>query len=673
MILALLISTWDFTSPLPIWLCLILGCATLALTLNSHRSIRPRTGLRSARTLPILRAFTIGIATTMLLAPTYVSTTLRHTRGPLLLILDDSRSMNRVDSPQNESRSAQAQQALNAIEPTLNQFDVQVIALSNPIASPPTAHWPAIAHTILANPTANQSPIGETLHRITAESSNPTTILLVSDGRQTNGADPIESARALSAHGSKLFTLSVGSPEPIRDASVEFIDAPHAILTGDDVSLTATIRLDAIQPNETITATFTRDGQAVDRKPLPATPISQVNFIDHAPSEGDHTYQITLTELPGEASTQNNRLAAQVSVTREKINVLLIEDEPRWEYQFLRTLLLTDHRVALQSALLQPAHIRNIPTTQPASIPSTPQAWSTFEVIILGDVAPQNFTLPQQSQLAAALKSAKPKCLIVIAGPRNMPSRFAGSPLATLLPVDLSKTSSTPDQLSQHSRQGFQPAPAPEALTSILARLLPDDQLNQSAWSALPPFYWHDDHTSARPGATIIWQIDRPSGPPLATSTRQALLATMMYGAGKVLYLATPETWRMRYVPTAGDLAEDLHRRFWAQALRWAVAGEPAHDDSRSRDLEDRNQSADPQRMQAIAKAGNGACLDVANVANLAAALPARDHTESNVSRIGILEDPRAATTRTVHWSLLLILIALLTAEWSLRKRRGLI
>jgi len=36
-------------------------------------------------------------------------------------------------------------------------------------------------------------------------------------------------------------------------------------------------------------------------------------------------------------------------------------------------------------------------------------------------------------------------------------------------------------------------------------------------------------------------------------------------------------------------------------------------------------------------------------------------------------EDPRAATTRTVHWSLLLILIALLTAEWSLRKRRGLI
>ena len=50
----------------------------------------------------------------------------------------------------------------------------------------------------------------------------------------------------------------------------------------------------------------------------------------------------------------------------------------------------------------------------------------------------------------------------------------------------------------------------------------------------------------------------------------------MNVGLGRVMYLASPQTWRLRYVQTPGSDShiEDLHRRFWGQVVRWAVGND---------------------------------------------------------------------------------------------------
>jgi hypothetical protein len=47
------------------------------------------------------------------------------------------------------------------------------------------------------------------------------------------------------------------------------------------------------------------------------------------------------------------------------------------------------------------------------------------------------------------------------------------------------------------------------------------------------------------------------------------LLATMPMGLGRVMYLASDSTWRLRQVG-----GENLHERFWGQVVRWAVGND---------------------------------------------------------------------------------------------------
>ncbi len=62
----------------------------------------------------------------------------------------------------------------------------------------------------------------------------------------------------------------------------------------------------------------------------------------------------------------------------------------------------------------------------------------------------------------------------------------------------------------------------------------------------------------AKPGAEVL----------LATQDERAtpVVATMRYGAGRVLWVGTTDTWRWR-----DRLGDRVHRAFWLQAVRWGL------------------------------------------------------------------------------------------------------
>lgn len=92
-----------------------------------------------------------------------------------------------------------------------------------------------------------------------------------------------------------------------------------------------------------------------------------------------------------------------------------------------------------------------------------------------------------------------------------------------------------------------------------IMRVLRDPNLNEQLWPALPELPWLSRPSYAKPGATPLLVTDDP---------RQDVVAAIQnYGAGRVLYLGSDETWRWRY-----KVGDRVHAVFWSQALRWGTS-----------------------------------------------------------------------------------------------------
>ena len=729
--------------------------------------------------------------------------------------LDKVRNLNRADLAY-AALTANSTRSLKSVAEMMGREDVKVVAFGDHagLSSPEKKDLDQTLRTVLKDPKGQNTDIASALRFVSDQIGQDSSVVLVSDGRQNVGAEPAAPAEFLASRGARVFTLAMGSHLPARDAAVDHVDAPDWVYAEDQVVISPVIRLDGLKDRD-VTVELRRDNQVVDHKTIKVKTDQdkpRLRLTDKPPKEGLYDYDVVIQPLPDEAVLDNNRQSVRVAVKKDKLNILIVEDEPRWEYQFLRNYLVRDHRVKLQVVLVNPARIEEVQSSGSVKasaqreegkidaqiLPESRAEWSSFDVVILGDVPPEKLPPEQQKNLVGALKDGGVKALLVIAGQRNMPMRYAASPLADAMPVELSGSRWTPQELQEQLRHGYVPAQAPDGLNSILGQFSDDVGLNAELWANMPAWFWHSEQTAARPGATVIWTIEdalaaraktvSPSAAPQSSADefermrQRALLATMNVGLGRVLYLAAPQTWRMRYVQTPGNDShiEDLHRRFWGQVIRWAagndlpaggkfvrfgankhsfIGGEPVIVTARvskedftpmtggsfkivadrkgggppagetnmieapsegpgiyrgtltlpagsyalnvrggdperllasdtsvdpaqkslqievqpDATVEDRDVNSDPQQMAAIAKAGSGIALDGPYFDVLGNHLPVIDHTETQVVQAGLFSNPDDPRTKAAHWAFFALFVILITTEWILRKRGGLV
>jgi hypothetical protein len=411
----------------------------------------------------------------------------------------------------------------------------------------------------------------------------PTSVLVISDGRQNLPGDAAAAAQQLGAQGAHVYALAMGSNQIAVDAAVEAVDAPDWVYKDDAVRASARVRADGLA-GKPIDVELWRDGNKIDGKKITPGKAQQsdvVSFEDRRPEMGVHDYEIRIPELAGEENKENNRQGFRVAVKKDQLKMLVVEDQARWEYRHLVSYLSRDPRVKLQTVLFGPARIQDVSSPAPVAaspanprveaqmLPQTAEQWQAFDVIVLGDVAGGDLRPEQQKNLAAAVKDGG-KTLIVIAGARNMPVAYSNAPLADVLPVTLGSDWS-PETLAEHLRLGFRARVTPEGSASILSQFRLDAAENAAAWSAAPAWYWHAEQTQAKPAAAVLWAIadsegaTQPSFDGPDSARRRGLLVVGSYGSGRVMYLASDQTWRLRQIN-----GENLQERFWGQVVRWA-------------------------------------------------------------------------------------------------------
>jgi hypothetical protein len=262
-------------------------------------------------------------------------------------------------------------------------------------------------------------------------------------------------------------------------------------------------------------------------------------------------------------------------VTHDKIKVLLVDGEARWEYHYLANALLREKTIVLDRVVFLQPRVGQVPEPRLEEIGNPwrqlPQLKDDgddplrkYDCILIGDVLPEHLPVAERRRLERYV-GEHGGTIILSAGKRAMPLAFyekdTDDPLAKLLPIS--------EPRAVNPQAGF-----PLTLTQLGQRtpflqLDADPQASAERWAELPLHEW-GVIGRARPGAEVLAFLPddaEPAADTEAVDRRRGLVVRQNYGFGRVLFVGVDSTWRWRY--RVGDL---YHHRVWGQVIRWAAS-----------------------------------------------------------------------------------------------------
>jgi len=188
-----------------------------------------------------------------------------------------------------------------------------------------------------------------------ATSAPISAVVLLTDGQQTAGSQaPVDVARRLGQRNIPLFTVGVGNPDPSKDVRVTRLECNEVVLAEDRVPFDAAIVADGFEGSR-VRVELLFDGAVVDTEyvVLEGGGRQQTVRLEHRPPEsGDFLVTVEVEHQSGELFAENNSASKSIRVLEQKIRVLYLEGPPRWEYRYLKNALTHDPTMETQVVLL---------------------------------------------------------------------------------------------------------------------------------------------------------------------------------------------------------------------------------------------------------------------------------------------------------------------------------
>lgn len=371
--------------------------------------------------------------------------------------------------------------------------------------------------------------------------------------------------------------VPIGSLKRPNDLKLYHVEHPRSVIRGDQILIDALVSAHGFD-GQTVNLQLWADEELIEEKEL-TIDADQIDlrhsFTVPTEEPGSIEFEVKIEPLEEEISTANNRAIFRVGVVRDKIRVMLADRISRWEYRYLDQLLYRDEHLEHEMILFDPRLRATGKLKEDAAIPTTVEAWEEYDVAMIGDVTPEQFPTEAQESLVDFVKE-KGGVAILIAGRSGMPHSFEDQPLFSLLPVEKMDSDQVADQF--HVRVN--------RLAGNLESIRLDESQPKSEllWHQVfheQPITWLSEYSTPRPSARRLLDaipVDDDGQPtdPNELNQRPAWVCWQQLGAGRVVYLSAPDTYRLRY--RRGDR---LHHRFWAQLLRWITSDDPGSDNGR--------------------------------------------------------------------------------------------
>ncbi len=428
---------------------------------------------------------------------------------------------------------------------------------SNALPVPSTASKKPYQFNIASDPHGDSTQIGTALQQMEQDVSGQPLAgtLIISDGENNLGTDPLQVARSLNADGMKVSTMGVGDPTPTKDVAV------ISVLGDDNVRLNNVVSIfgELMQrgyAGKAETVTLLRNGKPFMSRVVALAKDNMkqvVKFTFQASQTGKFVYSVVAAHQPDEVTYSNNSRAIVQTVIKKRLRVLYIENRPRWEYRYLRSAILKDANLRFSCLLLKGDDMGNggegnLPIN---SIPTDEKKLFDYDIIILGDVPRSAFT-DQQLTLLRNFVEFRGGSLLIIAGQNHMPWEYAGTPLEPVIPVAFG---SEPESISPDNT--FPWRLTADGERSSIMQLSDNPSRNLQIWSSLPGMNWAARVQGARPAASVL-AVD-----PQAQNGQAPLAVLQSFGAGLCYSELTDNTWEWRW-----KVGDRYFYRYWGQVLR---------------------------------------------------------------------------------------------------------
>ena len=414
-------------------------------------------------------------------------------------------------------------------------------------------------------------------------------VLVLWDGRH-NADEPVQPwSDKFKAKRAPVVSVLIGSKHVPKDAAVASLELPQTIMANDKVSVKAAVKIDGYR-GEDLVVRLMHGKDEVGRKTIKVPEDhhrTKVEFSDTAKQVGTFAYKIEILSAAGaqlkETVTINDSVEKAVNVTDDRIKVLIVEAQPRWDFRYLKNLFAgPDKLVHLQYLLTNPTKLADAPppplirvsASRPfgqfegTMLPENEKEWMKFDVILLGDVSPA--TLNKETiELLDKFVFKRGGTLIVLGGADFMPHAYADTKLAEMLPM---RTEKIDGSLRQGPEPGYRIRLTDDGKQHVVMKQLAGADSDEF-WKTLPVMRWRHPKVKAKDGAVRLAYAEsayQEGARSIADQERlerdNCLICYQSYGAGKVMMLSFDETWRLRY-----RVGVAYHHRFWGQVARWAA------------------------------------------------------------------------------------------------------
>ncbi len=416
-----------------------------------------------------------------------------------------------------------------------------------------------------------QTRLGDAVRNVLTElrGAPPSAIIMLTDGQTTEG-EPLSKASELAAKkGVPLYTVGLGSTEPAHDVELTELLVDDVVFVDDTVRFHAkllarglsgekvTVRLKELDPGSSgKSAEKELESKVVDAPKDGET--ERVELVYRPKSTGERTFIMEVDERPREIQSDNNRIERVVTVRKEKLRVLYVDSEPRYEFRYLKNYLERDETIDLNVVLLSsdPEYSEQDRSALP-TFPAAKNDLFAYDVVVLGD-ADTSFLSQSQMQNLVDFVTEKGGGVLFIAGELFNPLSYRGSPLAQLLPIELSDARN-PTAVGT-TVMSFRPELTLEGRSSPIFHFGDDDVSSMLIWEKLPELFWYFEAPRKKPAALVLAEHPTATG----SDGRLPLVLYQFIGAGKAMFHAFDDTWRWRF--RAGD---KYFGRFWVQTLRF--------------------------------------------------------------------------------------------------------
>ncbi len=522
------------------WLWLLLASlAFVALGVWAYRIAVPPLPRAARRLLPAFRGLALVLLAWLLGQP--VLERAAGGRPHVVVLLDRSASMDLPVAPGGETRARAAARATTAlVQAWRGRASVDVLPFDARLE----------ADSARAGGDAGATALGDALEALASlpAGQGAGAVIVVSDGAENAGADPVAAAQAL---GTPVHAVVVGRGA-VPDRVVTEVETPDLARVGRPARVV--VRLTSTEERGLPMTVRLLDGAhelgraTVHAPGGGAEATAEFRVVPEKP--GLALWTAAVDSLPGELTTANNAREIAVEVSPGQLGALIVSGGLNWDLTFLRRALLGDSSLAVTAFVRgRGSWLALRPRGQSATAP-TAASLSGQAVVALDGIAPLEVSQEFDRALGAFVRSGGG--LLLLGGPAPGLLRYRSGSLGSDLALTLDP------QLV--GRGG---SPEPEAEARDLLAWDEDPARGERAWRDAAPL---TDLAPIRPGAgdrLLVGSLG--GGPPLLFARR--------VGLGQALLVNGTGVWRWS-LSGVDELAAERGQVLWRRLFHWLA--EPA-------------------------------------------------------------------------------------------------